>query len=226
VTGVQAALPAQLAVDVVFAPPAPWLTDVAALLKHPRVALAGQNLSEHAQGAYTGEVSAVMLADAGCRYVIVGHSERRSLYGEDNALVGRKTLAALQAGLTPIVCIGETLSQRESGQTWAVLQSQLAGVATSLAPDDWTKLVLAYEPVWAIGTGRNATPEQAQEVHALVRGWLRQHAAGAADDMRILYGGSVKADNAASLMAQPDIDGALVGGASLKADDFVTIILS
>ncbi len=226
VSAVMAGLPASLAAEVVFAPPSLWLTEVSALLVRPDVALAAQNVSEFAQGAYTGELSAAMVADAGCRYVIVGHSERRSLFGEDNALVGRKTLAVLQAGLTPIVCLGETLSQRESGQTWDVLKAQLHGVAVSLNQGDWQKLVLAYEPVWAIGTGRNATPEQAQAVHGQLRQWLAQHAPAAADGCRILYGGSVKADNAASLLVQPDIDGALVGGASLKADDFLNIILS
>ncbi len=226
VTAVQAGLPVGLAHQVVFAPPSVWLTEVAALLTHTQVALSAQNLSEHTHGAYTGELSAAMLKEAGCRYVIVGHSERRSLFGEDNALVGRKTLAAVQAGMTPISCIGETLSQRESGQTWDVLKAQLQGIAASLQQGDWAKLVLAYEPVWAIGTGRNATPEQAQEVHAQVRQWLRQQAPAAAEQVQILYGGSVKPDNAASLMAQPDIDGALVGGASLKANDFLHIILS
>jgi triosephosphate isomerase len=226
VTAVQAGLPADLPHQVVFAPPALWLTEVATLLSHPQVALAAQNVSEHLQGAYTGELAAPMLKEAGCSYVIVGHSERRSLYGEDNALVGRKTLTALQVGLTPISCIGETLSQRESGQTWDVLKAQLQGIAASLQPSDWAKLVLAYEPVWAIGTGRNATPEQAQEVHAQVRSWLRQQAPAAADTVQILYGGSVKPENATSLLSQTDIDGALVGGASLKANDFLNIILS
>jgi triosephosphate isomerase len=213
-------------VEVGIAPAYTALASVAKRIVGTKLRLSSQNVYFEPQGAYTGELSAAMLVDAGCQYVIVGHSERRSLFGEDNALVGRKTLAALQAGLTPIVCIGETLSQRDSGQTWDVLKAQLHGVAASLQQDDWPKLVLAYEPVWAIGTGRNATPEQAQAVHAQVRAWLRQLAPAAAQSIRILYGGSVKADNAASLLAQSDIDGALVGGASLKANDFLHIILS
>jgi len=191
-------------------PPFPYLAQAAEQLKGSAVALGAQNVSEHAQGAYTGEVSAAMLADLGCRYAIVGHSERRQLYGEGDALVAKKFAAARSAGLTPILCVGETLAEREAGRTEQVVARQLGAVAFSEA-------VLAYEPVWAIGTGRNATPEQAQEVHAFLR---RKVPAGTV----ILYGGSVKPQNAAAIFAMPDVDGGLIGGASLVAADFVAIL--
>jgi triosephosphate isomerase len=191
-------------------PPFPYLAQAAEQLEGSAVALGAQNVSEHAQGAYTGEVSAAMLADLGCRYVIVGHSERRQLYGESDGLVARKFAAARAAGLTPILCVGETLAEREAGRTEEVVARQLGAVAFAGG-------VLAYEPVWAIGTGKNATPEQAQEMHAFLR---RQ----VPSDTVILYGGSVKPQNAAAIFAQPDVDGGLIGGASLVADDFVAIL--
>lgn len=204
--------------------PAPYLCQCEELLAGTPVAWGAQDVSVHQSGAYTGEVAASMLADFGCRYVIVGHSERRACHGESSELVARKTLAALGAGLTPIVCVGETLAEREAGQTSAVVYGQLAAVLDMLDDEAVNKIVVAYEPVWAIGTGKNATPEMAQEVHAQLRAQLKQRSAAAAGVVPILYGGSMKPDNARDLMAQPDIDGGLVGGASLKAADFLAIV--
>ena len=201
-------------VECAVCPPFPYLQQVAEQLRGSRVALGAQNVSEHAQGAYTGEVSAAMLAEFGCRYVIVGHSERRQLFGEGDAQVAAKFAAAQAAGLKPIVCVGETLAEREAGHTEEVVARQLHAV---LARASFGDAVLAYEPVWAIGTGRNATPEQAQAVHAFLR---RKLSAG----VRILYGGSVKPQNAAAIFAMPDVDGGLIGGASLVAEDFVAIL--
>jgi triosephosphate isomerase len=180
-----------------------------------------QDCSVHEQGAYTGEVSAAMLAEFGCRYAIVGHSERRQYHRESDQLVADKAKAVLARGVTPIVCVGESLAEREAGETDAVVKRQLSAVIHTLAHCAG-EMVVAYEPVWAIGTGRTATPQQAQAVHAVLRAQL-QAATPHADQMRILYGGSVKADNAATLFAQPDIDGGLIGGASLKASDFIAI---
>ena len=210
------------AVDVVVCPTYTALGVVQPLLTGSRIALGAQDLSWEAQGAFTGEISAKMLVDTGCKYVIIGHSERRTLFGETDDHVKRKLAAALQAGLTPIVCIGETLAQRDGGQTFDVLARQLEGGLAGL--NDAAKIVLAYEPVWAIGTGRNATPEQAQEAHAFIRGWLSKRFGAAAGSIRVQYGGSVTAANASSLLQQPDVDGALVGGASLKADGFAAIV--
>jgi triosephosphate isomerase (TIM) len=196
--------------------PYPYLQQAAGLLEGTRVALGAQNLSEHAQGAYTGEVSAAMLAEFGCRYVIAGHSERRQLFGESDAQVGAKFAAARKAGLTPILCVGETLEEREAGRTEEVVARQLDAVL-KIAP--FETAVLAYEPVWAIGTGRNATPEQAQAVHVFLRSRVPS-------GTLILYGGSMKPANAAALLAMPDIDGGLIGGASLVADDFIAILLA
>jgi len=204
--------------------PAPYLYQCEQLLAGTPVAWGGQDVSVHQLGAYTGEVAASMLADFGSRYVIVGHSERRAYHGESSELVAKKALAALGAGLTPIVCVGETLAEREAGHTASVVHGQLAAVLGMLDDDAVSKIVVAYEPVWAIGTGKNATPEMAQEVHAQLRAQLKERSAAAADVVAILYGGSMKPDNAAALMAQPDIDGGLVGGASLKAEDFVAIV--
>jgi triosephosphate isomerase len=218
------------AVELVLCPPSVYLGTVGTALKlagatsPSGVWLGGQNMHDKPSGAYTGEVAPAMLTDIGCRYVILGHSERRTLFGETDATVNAKTKAALAAGLVPIVCVGETLEEREAGKTQAVVTEQVRGSLAGLTPEDLAKVVIAYEPVWAIGTGKVATPEQAQEVHALIRGLLAGMASPAvAADVTIQYGGSVKPDNAASLAAQPDIDGALVGGASLKADDFLGI---
>jgi triosephosphate isomerase len=199
--------------------PFPYLVQAQAALSGTAVTWGAQSVSEHRSGAYTGEVAATMLAEFGCRYAIVGHSERRQLYAETDAAVAGKALAALAAGITPIVCVGETLAQRESGATEGVVLSQLAAVLDAVG-DAAATLVVAYEPVWAIGTGRTASPEQAQSVHATLRAALA--AAGAAD-IALLYGGSVKSDNASALFAMPDIDGGLIGGASLQAKEFLAI---
>jgi triosephosphate isomerase len=211
-------------VEIVLAPPFTALAAVGAKLRGSAVALAAQNVSPEKQGAFTGEISPPMLAELGCRYGIVGHSERRALYGEDDALVARKAEALLAHGIRPIVCVGETLEQREGGRSFAVVSAQLAGSLAKVPAERADDVVVAYEPVWAIGTGRTATPELAQEVHALIRAELRARFGSAADRIRIQYGGSVKPDNAASLLAQPDIDGALVGGASLEAESFARIV--
>jgi triosephosphate isomerase len=193
--------------------PFPYLAQGQERLQGTQVALAAQNLSEHASGAYTGEVSGAMLAEFGCRYVLVGHSERRQVYGENDAQAAAKFAAAQGAGITPILCVGETLDERDAGRTEAVVARQLDAV---LSRSKFADAVLAYEPVWAIGTGRTATPEQAQAVH----GFLRQRVGAAT---RILYGGSVKPQNAAAIFAMPDVDGGLIGGASLVAKDFIAI---
>jgi triosephosphate isomerase len=207
--------------DVAVCVPFPYLSETAVALAAHDIRWGAQDCSAHEQGAYTGEVSADMLADFGCRYVIVGHSERRAYHAESDQLVADKAKAALARGVTPIVCVGETLAQREAGETETIVKRQLSAAIHALAHCAG-EMVVAYEPVWAIGTGRTATPEQAQAVHALLRAQLRA-ATPRADGMRIIYGGSVKADNAAVLFAQPDIDGGLIGGASLKAADFVAI---
>ena len=209
------------AAEVAVCAPFPYLADVALSLQGSAIGSGAQDCSAHESGAYTGEVSAAMLAEYGCRYVIVGHSERRAYHAESDQLVADKAKIALAKGLTPIVCVGETLAERETGQTDAVVKRQLAAVIHQLAHCAG-EIVVAYEPVWAIGTGKTATPEQAQAVHALLRAQLKA-ASGKAGEMKILYGGSVKADNAATLFSQADIDGGLIGGASLKASDFVAI---
>ncbi len=211
------------AADVVICPPFIHLHSVAGLVKDSGISLGAQNLSDQEAGAYTGEVSGAMLKDVGCEYVIIGHSERRSLYGEDDALVCKKFLHARVHGLTPILCVGESLEERESGAMEAVIASQIDAVLAAAGVEALCDSVIAYEPVWAIGTGMTATPEQAQEVHAFIRSRIAAVDAAAAAKVRILYGGSANADNAATLFAQPDIDGGLIGGAALKAEDFVTI---
>lgn len=214
---------AELPCEVAVCAPFPYLAQLQSLLSGTALAWGAQNVSEHAQGAYTGEVSAAMLADFACRYVIVGHSERRALQGETDAVVAAKFCAAQAAGLTPILCVGETLAERESGQTMEVVQRQMAAVIKLAGVASLAKAVLAYEPVWAIGTGRTATPEQAQEVHADLRAQVAASDAGIARGLKILYGGSVKPQNGASLFSQADIDGGLIGGASLVAADFLAI---
>jgi triosephosphate isomerase len=204
--------------------PAPYLHQVEELLKGSSIAWGAQDVSAYEGGAYTGEVCAKMLGDFGCRYVIVGHSERRAYHGESSELVAKKAMAVLKEGMTPIVCVGETLAQREAGQTAEVVGEQLAAVLELLPADAVEKIVVAYEPVWAIGTGKNATPDMAQEVHASLREQLRARNAQAAEGVAILYGGSMKPENARELLAQPDIDGGLIGGAALKAQDFLAII--
>ena len=207
--------------DVAVCVPFPYLSETAVALAATDIRWGAQDCSAHEQGAYTGEVSAGMLHEFGCRYAIVGHSERRQYHHESDQLVADKAKAALARGVTPIVCVGETLAQREAGETESVVKRQLSHVIHTLAHCAG-EMVVAYEPVWAIGTGRTATPEQAQAVHALLRAQLAAATPRAAD-MKILYGGSVKPDNAAQLFAQPDIDGGLVGGAALKSADFVAI---
>jgi triosephosphate isomerase len=204
--------------------PALYLHQCADLLAASPVACGAQDVSANPCGAYTGEVCATMLSEFACRYVIVGHSERRAYHGESSELVAKKALAAMEEGMTPIVCVGETLEQREAGQTFDVVGAQLDAVLQLLDADAVAKIVVAYEPVWAIGTGRNATPEMAQEVHARLREQLRARAGSAAESVAILYGGSMKPENARELLAQPDIDGGLIGGAALKAQDFLAII--
>ena len=210
------------ACQVAVAVPAPYLAQVQQLVAGSAIALGAQDVSQHAQGAFTGEVSAGMLGDFGVRYVLVGHSERRQYHGETDAVVAAKAQAALAAGMTPIVCVGETLQEREAGATDAVVQRQLAVVIAAVGADV-ARLVVAYEPVWAIGTGRTASPAQAHAVHAFIRGEVARYDARIADSLPILYGGSVKPDNASELFAQPDVDGGLVGGASLVAADFIAI---
>jgi triosephosphate isomerase (TIM) len=209
------------AADVAVCVPGVFLSEVAATLAASELRWGAQDVSAHEQGAYTGEISAGMLHELGCRFTLVGHSERRAYHDESDQLVAQKAQAALGKGVTPIVCVGETLAERDAGQTEAVVKRQLSAVIHQLAHCA-AEMVVAYEPVWAIGTGRTASPEQAQAVHAVLRAQL-QAATGRADTMKILYGGSVKADNAATLFAQPDIDGGLIGGASLKAADFIAI---
>ena len=212
-------------VEVVVAPPFPALHAVAEALRNTNVFVSAQDLHWEKEGAFTGEVSAAMIKDAGAEYVIIGHSERRRLFGETDLAVNRKTGAAIAAGLTPIVCIGETLEEREAGQMLAVLDRQIKDGLDQLTGEQVADLVVAYEPVWAIGTGRNATAAQAEEAHLHIRGRLRQwFGANAADHCHVIYGGSVKADNIAELVLEPDVDGALVGGASLDLASFSAIV--
>lgn len=211
-------------VDLLVCPPAVYLASVAEVLSGTPVALGAQNVYFEDNGAFTGETSTAMLADLGVEFVILGHSERRHILGETDADVAKKALKALKAGLAPIVCVGELLEEREAGKTAEVIATQFAGSLAGITEDQMTSVVIAYEPVWAIGTGKVATPEQAEEVHADLRRLLTErYSAGLAEKVRILYGGSVKAGNAAELIGQPNIDGALVGGASLKAEDFLGI---
>jgi triosephosphate isomerase len=208
---------------LLICPPFPYLGAMAARIDGSRLMLGAQTLSEHDSGAHTGEIAPSMLVDMGCTYALVGHSERRAIYGEDNAAVAAKYVAAQKVGLTPVLCVGETLEERQAGQTESIIDQQLNAVLNTAGIASVGSAVIAYEPVWAIGTGQTATPEQAQEVHAHIR-----HVIGAQDEniaagVQILYGGSVKGDNAAGLFSMPDIDGGLIGGASLKSDDFLAI---
>jgi triosephosphate isomerase len=217
------ALPSE-AVQCVLCPPFVYLYEAWRMLRSGALALGAQDVCAEAHGAFTGEVSAAMLKDVGCEFVLVGHSERRALYGEDNSLVARKFAAALGKGLTPILCVGEQLAEREAGRTEDVLGAQLEAVIALCGAPSFAGAVVAYEPVWAIGTGRTASPEQAEETHRFIRQQLAARDAKIAADLRILYGGSVKAGNARDLFAMPDVDGGLIGGASLKADEFLAII--
>lgn len=216
-------VPRSAMVDLLVCPPFPYLEAVGSRLAGTGVRLGAQNVSQHASGAYTGEVSAAMLKDMGCRYVIVGHSERRAMMHESSDIVAQKFGAALQEELTPILCVGETLEERTSGRMESVIASQLEAVLDGPGIDAIASAVIAYEPVWAIGTGRTASPEQAQEVHQYIRNILAERNVDIAGNVQILYGGSVKGDNAAGLFSMPDIDGGLIGGASLKAAEFLAI---
>ncbi len=209
--------------DIAVCPPFVYLQQVHAQLAKSQVALGAQNVSHESPGAFTGEIAADMLKDFGCAYVIVGHSERRALYGESDGLVARKYAVVQNAGMTPILCVGELLEEREANKTEAVVARQLDAVLDASGIASMAHAVIAYEPVWAIGTGRTASPQQAQDVHAFIRARLRKLDAKVADGVRILYGGSVKGANASEIFAMPDVDGGLIGGASLKADEFLTI---
>jgi triosephosphate isomerase (TIM) len=211
------------AAEVLVCPPFTYLAAVRDQLQGGRIGLGSQDVCAEDLGAFTGEVSAAMLADVGCRYAIVGHSERRALYAESDALVARKFAAAARQALVPILCVGESLGERERNETRAVVLRQLDAVLVDAGPTAFARAVVAYEPVWAIGTGRTATAAQAQEVHALIRGRIAEKDATIAASLRVLYGGSVKAANAAELFSMPDVDGGLIGGASLKADEFASI---
>ncbi|MFC0679184.1 triose-phosphate isomerase [Lysobacter korlensis] len=211
-------------VDRIIIPPLPYLAELAERYGSAGLQFGAQDVSANEKGAYTGEVSAAMLRDVGARYGLVGHSERREYHAEANELVARKFLAAKAAGLVPILCVGESLSEREHDQTWWKLEQQLAPVFDLGGKQAFDGAIIAYEPVWAIGTGRTASPEQAQEVHAFIRSEVAGRDARIADSLPILYGGSVKADNAVALFAQPDVDGGLIGGASLVAADFLAIV--
>ncbi|WP_313254721.1 triose-phosphate isomerase [Stenotrophomonas sp.] len=219
---VAAGLPLE-GVQVLILPPLPYLSDLVEDFEGTALAFGAQDVSSNEKGAYTGEVSAAMLVDVGATHGLVGHSERRQYHHESSELVARKFLAAIHAGLTPVLCVGETLEQREAGQTEQVIAAQLAPVLDLAGVEAFARAVVAYEPVWAIGTGRTATPEQAQAVHAFIRGEVAKRDARIADSLPLLYGGSVKPDNAAELFSQPDVDGGLVGGASLVAADFLAI---
>ncbi len=215
----------EVGVEVLVCPPFPYLIPVAEKLRGSAVRLGSQDCYFEAPGAFTGEVSVEMLRDCGCRYVILGHSERRHVMRESDATINRKVRSAIAGGLIPVLCVGELLSERQSGQTEEVLDRQLDGGLSAVPEADAATLAIAYEPVWAIGTGVTATPEQAESAHEHLRKWLaRRYSSGFSEKVRILYGGSVKADNAVSLLGQPNVDGALVGGASLKSATFVPII--
>jgi triosephosphate isomerase len=225
--GLRERMPAPCPIEVAVCPPFPYLLPMERAVDGTEIRLGAQNMWYESEGAFTGEIAPPMLLDCGCTYVILGHSERRHTIGkgEDDALINRKVLAAIAAGLTPILCIGEKLEERDAGKTESVLTTQVQGGLAGVAAEKVAKTVLAYEPVWAIGTGRNATPEQAQEAHEHIRGVLgRMYDEATAQAVRIQYGGSVKPGNAAEIMAKPDVDGGLIGGASLKAEDFIGII--
>ena len=210
--------------EVVVAPSFPYLSQVGDLVSESHIVLAAQNASQQDKGAYTGEVSASMLSDFGVKYVLVGHSERRSLYGESDELVAAKVKAIFECGLTPMLCVGETLAERESGKTLEVCERQIQAVIDLVGIVNFEKLVVAYEPVWAIGTGLSASAEQAQEVHQSIRAFLARSSKPVAEKVQILYGGSVKASTSSALFQMPDVDGALVGGASLDAKEFIAIV--
>ncbi len=212
-------------VDIVVCPPFTALNSVYEIIMDTKIKLGAQNMFYELEGAYTGEISPVQLRDAGCQYVIIGHSERRKYFKEDDALINKKVRTAIKEGLIPILCVGETLQEREEGKTIEVIETQLSGGLRELSLEDMQKVVIAYEPVWAIGTGKTATPQQAEEVHRFIREWIKdKFSSPLAENLRILYGGSIKPTNIADLMKEEDVDGGLVGGASLEADSFCKII--
>jgi triosephosphate isomerase len=226
VEGIRAGMPDSDNVDVLICPPFPYLASSAGQIAGSRVKLGAQTVSEHESGAYTGEIAPSMLVEIGCEYVLVGHSERRALYGESSSVVAAKYATAQKAGLKPVLCLGESLEEREAGNTERVVDEQLNAVLDSVGVDSLASAVIAYEPVWAIGTGKTASPEQAQEVHAHIRQVVSEKDEIIASAVQILYGGSVKGENAAGLFGMPDIDGGLIGGASLKSDDFLAIAIA
>jgi triosephosphate isomerase len=221
-----AGLPADCRADVGVCPPAIFIPEVSKLIGNGPVRVGAQNVADQDKGAFTGELSAPMLREFGCTLAIVGHSERRAIYGETDALVAKRYAKAIEHGVTPILCVGETLEEREANQTFSVIDTQLAAVIDLCGVESLAKAVIAYEPVWAIGTGRTATTEQAQEVHAYIRTKIAALNATIAANLQILYGGSMKPDNAVALMAQPDVDGGLIGGAALEAASFLAIALA
>lgn len=223
VEGIRAGIDSVTSAEMAVCPPYIYILEVAAMLQGTAIALGAQDVNDQESGAFTGEVAPAMLTDVGCKYVIVGHSERRSIYGESDAFTASKFAAARKAGLVPILCVGETLEEREQGVTEQVVARQLDAVIDLEGVAALGEAVIAYEPVWAIGTGKTATPDQAQEVHAFIRGKLAALDHGVAENVRILYGGSMNAANAEELLAMSDIDGGLIGGASLKPDDFLAI---
>jgi triosephosphate isomerase len=223
IAGIAAGAPASDRVKMLVCPPFPYLAAVRQAVGDSGISVGAQNVSQHASGAFTGEVAVAMLADVGCEYVIVGHSERRTLYGENSQQVAEKFKAVLEGGLIPILCVGETLSEREAGATEAVVDEQLGAAVDAVGIEAFANAVVAYEPVWAIGTGVTATPEQAQAVHKHLRARIAANSTTIAESLQLLYGGSMKGDNAAGLLAMPDIDGGLIGGASLQADNFLAI---
>lgn len=225
VNGLKAELKGETAVEIVVCPPFTAISKVAEALKGSDIGCGAQDMYWEEEGAYTGEIAPKMLTDLGCKFCIVGHSERRTYFHETNETVNRKVKAALKHGLTPIMCVGERLEERDAGKTFDVVKDHLEGGLAGLSKEDVAKIIIAYEPVWAIGTGRNATPEQAQEVHGFIRGLLKKaYGEDISSKVRIQYGGSVKPDNIKGIMAGADIDGALVGGASLKVKDFAEIV--
>ena len=223
VSGIVEGLPEGSGFRLLVCPPFPYLASIAGLVAGSKVALGAQNVSEHESGAFTGETAPSMLKDVGCEYVIVGHSERRAIYGETSEQVAAKFAAAQTAGVTPILCVGESLEEREAGTTEQIIDEQLDAVLNTAGVAAFAEAVIAYEPVWAIGTGMTASPEQAQDVHKHIRARLAAHDAELAEKVQILYGGSMKGENAPGLLSMPDIDGGLIGGASLKAVDFLAI---
>ena len=226
ISGIVAGVPEGSGFKLLVCPPFPYLASVAGQVSGSKVALGAQNVSDQESGAFTGETAPSMLKDVGCGYVIVGHSERRALYGETSDQVAAKFQAAQAAGITPILCVGETLQEREAGTTEAVIDEQLDAVLETAGVGAFATAVIAYEPVWAIGTGKTATPDEAQDVHRHIRARLAEHDADLAEKVQILYGGSMNGDNAPGLLCMPDIDGGLIGGASLKASDFLAIAIA